>query len=129
MPFPALSPLLLLDVLIPATCTRPGAPPSPAQVLSTSILLLSPQAISHLLASVFEDLSTADVTGEDVETRWAGSQGGADAYQERFAEELQKVQAEAKSELGALFSRWPQLRLSSRWLFRHTVKPVKPVAR
>ena len=75
-----------------------------SQALNTNNLIFFPQDISHLLASTFGDLYTGDVIGVDVETNWIKSQGGDSVYHESFLEELQKVQVETKSELGALFS-------------------------
>ncbi|KAM9573313.1 deleted in lung and esophageal cancer protein 1 isoform 2-T2 [Guaruba guarouba] len=49
------------------------------------------QDISPLLASIFEDLYTGDVFGEDLETNWIKSRGGDNVYHESFTEELQKL--------------------------------------
>ncbi|XP_010004306.1 PREDICTED: deleted in lung and esophageal cancer protein 1, partial [Chaetura pelagica] len=56
-------------------------------------------AISHLLASTFEDLYTKEVFGKEKEANWIKSRGGDNAYHEHFTEELQKVLAEYEARL------------------------------
>lgn len=69
-----------------------------------NIFIFFSQDISPLLASIFEDLYTGDVSGEDVETNWIKSRGEDNVYHESFTEELQKVQVKIKSGSGDLFS-------------------------
>ncbi|XP_030345448.1 deleted in lung and esophageal cancer protein 1 isoform X2 [Strigops habroptila] len=57
------------------------------------------QDISPLLASIFGDLYTGDVFGEDLETNWIKSRGGDNVYHESFTEELQKLLDEYKCRL------------------------------
>ncbi|XP_068002023.1 deleted in lung and esophageal cancer protein 1 [Melanerpes formicivorus] len=59
------------------------------------------QDISHLLASVFEDLDTGDAIGEDLETNWIKSQGGGDIDCKSFIEELQELRSKYQQQLKA----------------------------
>uniref|UniRef100_A0A8B9EX88 DLEC1 cilia and flagella associated protein n=1 Tax=Amazona collaria TaxID=241587 RepID=A0A8B9EX88_9PSIT len=72
--------------------------------ISMNIFIFFSQDISPLLASIFEDLYTGDVFGEDLETNWIKSRGGDNVYHEGFTEELQKVQLKTKSGFEDLFS-------------------------
>lgn len=49
------------------------------------------QDISHLLTSVFRNLYTAEVIGEDVSASLIKARGSKDAHHEEFVDELQQV--------------------------------------
>uniref|UniRef100_A0A8C6IWU7 DLEC1 cilia and flagella associated protein n=1 Tax=Melopsittacus undulatus TaxID=13146 RepID=A0A8C6IWU7_MELUD len=82
---------------LPGYLSQPFSPTFPSSFANSShfhimnIFVFFSQDISPLLASIFEDLYTGDVFGEDLETNWIKSQGGDNVYHESFTEELQKL--------------------------------------
>ncbi|XP_051872087.1 deleted in lung and esophageal cancer protein 1, partial [Pristis pectinata] len=52
------------------------------------------QDISYLLASIFKDVYTGEVIGKDTMKNLVKSQGGDNAYHEKFVQQLQKIHEE-----------------------------------
>lgn len=66
-------------------------PLSEPQLLSLRPTSLRTQDISHLLTSVFRNLYTNEVIGEDLCARLIKARGSEDARHEEFVDELQRV--------------------------------------
>ncbi|KAM9095638.1 deleted in lung and esophageal cancer protein 1 isoform 2-T2 [Sarcophilus harrisii] len=67
---------------------EPGSEPHLLRLRATS---LQSQDISHLLTSLFKNLYTLDVIGEDIGMNLIKSRGGENARHEKFVNELQKL--------------------------------------
>ncbi|XP_074140641.1 deleted in lung and esophageal cancer protein 1 [Sminthopsis crassicaudata] len=75
---------------------EPGSEPPLLRLRATS---LQSQDISHLLTSLFKNLYTLDVIGEDIGTNFIKSRGGENARHEKFVTELQKLRDEYTQKL------------------------------
>ncbi|XP_051833973.1 deleted in lung and esophageal cancer protein 1 [Antechinus flavipes] len=75
---------------------KPGSEPHLLRLRASS---LQSQDISHLLTSLFKNLYTLDVIGEDIGRNFIKSRGGENARHEKFVNELQKLRDEYTQKL------------------------------